>query len=305
MSMMSSRRSTVPDVTIIHDRDALYPERLRILGELAPPTLYCRGNLDLLNTNRSIAIIGARDSTEYGDSVAEVFASDLARRGIAIVSGLARGIDGIAHVSALAAGGNTVGVLGCGIDVYYPHRNARLQERIAQDGLLISEFEPGTPAFKNNFRERNRIIALLADAILVVEASLKSGTQITVGWGLKFNQTVFAIPGPIGRPESAGTNEIIRDGGHIAMSTRDVLELMKWTDAKLPDLSSDDVPPTIADPATRAVYATLDATGQHVDKIARRCRQSSSDVLLQLLQLELDGLVVQHPGKRFSRILNA
>lgn len=298
--MTSSRRNTALDVNLVYDCDANYPGRLKYLGEFAPPRLFCRGNLDLLNPNRSIAIIGARDSTEYGDSVAQLFATDLARRGITIVSGLARGIDGIAHESALEARGTTVAVLGCGIDVDYPPRNARLQARIAQEGLLISEFTPGTPAFPRNFPQRNRIIAMLPNAVLVVEAELKSGTQSTVRWALDHGQTVFAIPGPIGRRESAGTNELIRDGGHIALSPRDILEAMQWSDAQLPDC--DDASPAIADHSARAVYAALDLTGRHVDEIARRCRQSAAETLLRLLHLELDGQVRQHPGKRFSRI---
>src|SRR5688572_3997803 len=215
--MMSWRRSTDRDVTLITDRDSRYPERLRILGELAPPKLYCRGNLDLLTPKRSIAIIGARDSTEYGDSVAELFATDLARRGITIISGLARGIDGIAHRSALAVGGNTVAVLGCGIDVIYPHSNQRLQEQIAEEGLLISEFGPGGPAMKHHFPQRNRIIALLGHGLVVVEAGLKSGTRITVDWALDHQQDVFAVPGPIGRVESEGTNQAIQDGAHLTV----------------------------------------------------------------------------------------
>ena len=302
---MSSRRSTDRDVTLITDRDPRYPERLRILGELAPPKLYCRGNLDLLTSQRSIAIIGARDSTEYGDSVAEMFATDLARRGITIISGLARGIDGIAHQCALTVGGNTVAVLGCGIDVIYPHCNQRLQERIAEEGLLISEFEPGAPAMKHHFPQRNRIIAMLGNGVLVVEAAYKSGTRTTVAWALDHSQTVFAVPGPIGRIESQGTNETIQDGGHLVTSTRDILETLHWTDAALPDAAPEDdaAPITIADPTTRVVYAALDATARHVDEIARRSRMGAADALLHLLQLELDSLVIQHPGKRFARKL--
>lgn len=300
--MMSWRRSTDPDVTLITDRDPRYPERLRILGDLAPPKLYCRGNLELLTAKRILAIIGARDSTEYGDSVAEMFATDLARRGITIMSGLARGIDGIAHASALAVGGNTIAVLGCGIDVIYPHCNQRLQERIAEEGLLISEFEPGAPAHKHHFPQRNRIIAMMGQGVLVVEAAYRSGTRITVKWALDHQQDVFAVPGPIGRAESFGTNETIQDGGHLVMSTRDILEVLGWTDAVLPDTSTsgDDAHAHISDPAARAVFAALDATPKHVDEIGRRCGQSASDALQHLFQLELDGKVLQHPGKRFA-----
>jgi DNA processing protein len=300
--MTSSRRSIARDVTILNDRDADYPERLRRLGEYAPTTLYCRGNLELLNT-RSIAIIGARDSTEYGDSVAEMFASELARHGITIVSGLARGIDGIAHMSALAVRGNTIGVLGCGIDVYYPHSNMRLQERVAEEGLLISEFPPGAPAHRHHFPQRNRIIALLADAVLVVEAGPKSGTRITVNWALGYGQDVFAVPGPIGRYESQGTNEICQEGGHLVISVRDILETMHWTEPEACAAADSEMPVDVGDPLLNEVLSALDASARHIDEIGRRCRQSPADTLLHLLQLELDGLVVQHAGMRFARKL--
>ncbi|MGQ0813676.1 MAG: DNA-processing protein DprA [Gemmatimonadota bacterium] len=300
--MTNWRRSTDRDVIIVTDRDEHYPEQLRALGEYSPPQLYCRGNLELLKS-RSLAIIGARDSTEYGDSVAEMFATDLARCGITIISGLARGIDGIAHHSTLAAGGNTIAVLGCGIDVYYPHSNARLQDRIAEEGLLISEFVPGTPAHKRHFPQRNRIIALLGSAVIVVEAGPRSGTRITVNWALDHGQTVYAVPGPIGRYESQGTNEIIQDGGHLMLSVRDVLEPLGWMTMQKAQPAGDDVAVEISHPAAAAVLAILDATARHVDEIGRRCNQSASDTLLQLLELELDGLVVQHPGKRFARRL--
>jgi DNA processing protein len=299
--MTSSRRSTAHDVTVLTDRDTGYPKRLRMLGEYAPTTLYCRGNLDLLTT-RSIAIIGARDSTEYGDSVAEMFSSELARRGITIISGLARGIDGIAHASALAVRGNTIGVLGCGIDVYYPPSNLRLQDRIAEHGLLISEFPPGAPAHRHHFPMRNRIIALLGQAVLVVEAGPKSGTRITVNWALGYGQDVFAVPGPIGRYESQGTNEICQEGGSLVISVRDILETMHWTDAQLAP-ADDDAPAPVSDPAANAVLGALDASARHIDEIARRCRQSPGAAALHLLQLELDGLAVSHPGKRYARKL--
>lgn len=292
--MTSWRKSTDRDVTILNDRDARYPERLRTLGDLAPPTLYCRGNLELLDSKQSIAIIGARDSTEYGDSVAETFACDLARRGVTIISGLARGIDGIAHKSALDVGGGTVAVLGCGIDVYYPQCNARLQDQIAHEGLLISEFAPGTPAYKNNFRVRNRIIALLAHGLFVVEAKHKSGTHITVEWALRYSQTVFAVPGPIGRAESEGTNAILMDGGAMVVSPRDIMEVMGWRYEPIVSEVSEPVSET-------KVLSALGSIARHVDVIAQKCGLTSAATLMELLELELEGLVVQHPGKRFSK----
>jgi DNA processing protein len=291
------------NVSVISIREERYPDRLRALGQFAPPMLFCRGRAELFAT-RGIAVIGARDSTEYGDSVAELLSTELARRGVTVISGLARGIDGIAHESALRVGGATIGVLGCGIDVSYPPRNARLQHRIAEEGLLISEFAPGEPAYPKNFPQRNRLIALLGSGVLVVEAGVKSGTRKTVDWALNHNIEVFAVPGPIGRYESQGTNEIIQDGGHLVMSVRDVFEVLHWTCEHVPDMvPGDDMLFATADTALRSVYDRIPATAVHVDEVARRTGLSVPDTLTHLMQLELDGLVVQHPGKRFARVL--
>jgi DNA processing protein len=253
---------------------------------------------------RIIAIVGARDSTEYGDSAAEMFATELARRGIVLISGLARGIDSIAHRRALELGTGTIAVLGCGIDVYYPHQNAHLQDRIAEEGLLISEFEPGMPAMRHHFPQRNRLIALLSNGVLVVEAGPKSGTRITAGWALRYGMDVFAIPGPIGRHESQGTNETIQDGGHLVMSVRDILEILHWTDAKLREVPYQKATTEPSLPANK-LLSSIDVTSVHVDELARRCGLSIPETLGLLVQLELDGLVVQQPGKRFSRKLSA
>ena len=289
------------DVHVLTSRSPQYPGRLNFLNEERPPILFLKGRTELL-TAESIAIIGARNSTEYGDSVAEMFATDLARKGLTIISGLARGIDGIAHQCALEAGGTTIAVLGCGIDVFYPPTNKRLQQRIADEGLLISEFAPGAGAHKRHFPQRNRIIALLGHGVLVVEAAVKSGTRITVQCALDYQQTVWAVPGPIGRAESHGTNEIIRDGGQIATCPDDVIlglpSFVQLTPIAY-DISHQQ--PAEAHP----VLDVLTALPLHVDDVARRCRRSVPDTLSLLLELELEGTVVQHPGKRFARTLRS
>ena len=289
------------DVQTFTIADVDYPPALLRLGEFAPPVLFMRGRVELLRT-RTIAVIGARHSTEYGDQVAELLATELARRDITIASGLALGIDSIAHRSALAVGANTIAVLGCGIDVSYPPRHAALQERIAEEGLLISEFAPGDPAYARNFPQRNRIIALISNAVLVIEAGPRSGTLKTVDWALGHNVDVYAVPGPIGRIESQGTNEMIRDGAHIVTDVRDILEPLGWSTKEItPETSSDDVAAEITDPNERAVFAMLETVARHVDQIARRCGRSTMETLALLTELELSGYVLQHPGKRFSR----
>lgn len=298
MAMMERRR-----IELITMRDPRYPASFRRLNEFAPPMLFCRGRTDLLAA-RNLAIVGARDSTEYGDSVAAMFATELARRGVVITSGLARGIDSIAHNSALDAGAPTIAFLGCGIDVHYPPCNARLQERIAEEGLLVTEFAPGDSAFPFHFPQRNRLIALLGSGVLVIEAGPKSGTRRTVEWALDYQIEVLAVPGPIGRYESQGTNEIIRDGGHIVMSVRDILELLHWSDPVPEEVVSDDAAPaTVTTPAARSVFEALDATAVHIDEIARRAGLPVHETLGLLVELEIDGIAVAHPGKRFARNL--
>lgn len=300
LAMRMMERNDVSAITIA---DEEYPESLRKLDDDAPPILFCRGRIELL-TARSIAIVGARNSTEYGDSVAEMFATDIAQRGIAVVSGLARGIDRVAHMAALNVNGPTIAILGCGIDVSYPQSNAQLQERIAEAGLLVSEFAPGETAYPYNFPKRNRIIALLPEALLVIEAGPKSGTRKTVDWSLAYNGTVFAVPGPIGRLESQGTNEIIQEGGNLVTSVRDILETMHWV-APEPDATDaeDSTANTIHSPDARLVFSKLEPVALHIDEIARRAGRKTTETLVLLTQLELDGYVVQHPGKRFSRLM--
>ena len=290
------------DVDVLTSASPNYPQRLTDhLQELRPPILFLRGRSELLHT-RGIGIVGARNSTEYGDSVAEMFATDLARHGFTIISGLARGIDSIAHRAALSVGGNTIAIMGCGVDVYYPPGNAALQDRIAEEGLLVSEFPPGATGHAHHFPYRNRIIALLGEGLVVVEASHKSGTRHTINWAVEHNGEVFAVPGPIGRRESEGTNEAIRDGATMITSVDDIfLKLTPVT--PLQPLPDDVVQPLPSSSLQSEVYSTLDGLPTHIDDIARRCNQTAAQTLTVLMQLELEGYAVQHSGKRFSRTL--
>jgi DNA processing protein len=245
--------------------------------------------------------VGTRRSTEYGNDVAEMLARDLTRYGITIISGLALGIDAHAHAGALEAGGKTVAVLGCGIDVLYPQRNARLQERLAGEGLLISEFAPGEPAMKHHFLQRNRLIAKLAGGVVVVEAGIRSGSHNTAGWAGNYGVQVFAVPGPIGRTASMGTNALIQDGARLVTSVRDILEELPWPVA--PSTTSPEnapLQPTVTGAAAR-VFAVLGPVEMQIDQIARAAKCETAAVLALLAEPELDGLVRQLPGKRFLR----
>ncbi len=295
------RELTQLDVGIVTVADDDYPDKLHKLEQYKPPMLFYRGNYNIVH-DRLIAIVGMRRSTEYGNSVAEMLAGDFVRYGVGVISGLALGIDAQAHLGALDMEGRTIAVLGCGIDVSYPPRNARLQERIAEHGLLISEFAPGLPAMKHHFLQRNRLIALLADAVVVVEANYKSGTSKTVEWAVNYGVTVFAVPGPIGRDQSNGTNALIQDGAHMLTSVRDALELLRWPTEPVvvaPPEKSDRAPDT---GMAAAVYGVLSAVGMQIDAIARAAHCETGAVLAVLAELELDGLVRQLPGKRFARV---
>ena len=307
---MSSRRNTTPDLNgqelrsfthIIKVGDVAYPPSLAKLEELRPPVLFCRGNLDLLDSP-TVAIVGTRRSTEYGNETAEMIAYDLAARGITIISGLALGIDTHAHTGALDAEGNTIAVLGCGIDVYYPQRNARLQDRISEEGLLISEFTPGDPAMQYHFLQRNRLIAALASAVVVVEAGSRSGTRNTVGWALQYGIDVYAVPGPIGSEASVGTNELIQDGATMITSSKDLLSRLPWKFNDEP-VGDDGAPvPSQLSREEARIYKALGRMPLHIDKIARAATIDSRSALVLLAQMEIGGVVRQLPGKRFARV---
>ncbi|MBX6365460.1 MAG: DNA-protecting protein DprA, partial [Gemmatimonadetes bacterium] len=232
-----------------------YPKALLDLYD--PPALvFARGRLELLD-RPGVAMVGSRRHTAYGASAAATLARGLGAAGVVVISGLARGIDTAAHEAALASG--TIAVLGCGIDVVYPRQNAWLQERIGVEGLLLSEFPLGAPALPYHFPQRNRIIAALAKAVVVVEASDRSGSLITVEHALDLNRDVFAVPGPIGRETSAGTNRLLEDGAAWATSAEAILRALGLAGAPpaVSAAASGAPPPAPPDPLDPAAAAIL------------------------------------------------
>ena len=211
------------NIRIITILDKEYPSYLMNIYD-KPIVLFAKGNIKLLN-KKSIAIVGARKCSVYGRETAKKIAYDLAKNDICIISGLARGIDKYAHIGALEAGGNTVAVIGNGLDNIYPYENQDLSERIVKNnGLIVTEYIIGTKPNKVNFPARNRIISGLSDGIVVVEASKKSGALITANIGLEQGKEIYAVPGNIDSPMSVGTNELIRDGANVVLNYNDVLE---------------------------------------------------------------------------------
>ena len=203
-----------------------YPQILKNI-DYPPKELYCWGNLDLLNHNKTIAIIGSRICSDYGKKVAIDFSSNLAKEGFCIVSGLAKGIDSYAHLGALSVSGKTIAIIGSGIDNIYPKENIKLAENIVKNnGLIISEYPLGTLALKQNFPARNRIISGISNSILVVEAREKSGTNITVEFALEQGKDIYVIPGNIYSKTSNGTNFLIQEGAIPVVNYKDIKKKM-------------------------------------------------------------------------------
>ena len=207
---------------IVHLNDKEYPEKLKRIYN-PPEYLYWIGYISLLS-NTSIAIIGCRNASEYGIKIASIFSNNISKAGVTIISGLARGIDSIAHKSSVKEIGKTIAVMGCGVDIIYPLSNKNIYEDIINNGgLIISEFPLGTNPSRESFPKRNRIISALSDGVLVIEAKKRSGTMITVDYSLEQGKNVYAIPGNIDSPNSVGTNELIKQGAIMVTNYKEIL----------------------------------------------------------------------------------
>ncbi|HSJ31185.1 MAG TPA: DNA-processing protein DprA [Longimicrobiales bacterium] len=288
-------------IHVIAHGDALYPELVRLrLGAHAPPVLFARGALELLAAP-GIAIVGCRKASEYGLDLADQIGGGVARAGGCVVSGLALGIDAAAHAAALEAGGTTIAVLGCGIDIHYPRQNTGLQDRIAREGLLLSELLPGQTPRQHTFPHRNRIIAALSVAVVVVEAGEKSGAVATGNHAANQGVPVYCVPNAIHLPNAQGIFSLIRDGAHTYTGLRDLLEvngLIRLGDSVPMDLF-DESPP--ANAVHARLWRALEAGPVHADALARAAGVTPTAALVALLELELDGRVRQLAGHRFER----
>lgn len=266
-----------------------YPERLNKLHD-PPKRLFIAGVMPDFS-RPVITVIGSRKATAYGSAVAQMLSSELARAGVHIVSGLALGIDGLAHQSALKSGGLTSAVLPSGLDEIYPASHRSLAKHIVeQGGALISEYSPGTRPAAYHFPARNRIEAALADALLVIEAGAKSGTLITVEHALDIGVPVLAVPGPITSTLSIGTNRLIKNGAALVSSAADVLaELGLETAPTTERLGTDATEQLILNHLSRAFQATT-------DELARACRLDHNEINRRLTHLELAGSVKAQSG---------
>lgn len=259
-----------------------YPPTLLELHD-PPRALFCVGDQTLLSAP-SAAIVGTRRATPYGERVTRELAGSLARSGVVIVSGLARGVDVTAHRATLDAGGRTVAVLGTGVDIAYPRAHRAIQTTIAEHGLVLSEEPPGSRAKTSSFPKRNRIIAAITQATIVVEAPLRSGALITAEHATDLHRTVAAVPGPIDSPQSAGANLLLRDGAHVIASVDDALALLGVSAPRAPALQ----PRT---PAERSILDALSSGPTDLDSLAALSGLPARDCMAAVTTLELRGAV--------------
>ncbi|MFQ5841547.1 MAG: DNA-processing protein DprA [Thermodesulfobacteriota bacterium] len=285
------------NVSIVTIRDQSYPNNLRQIYD-SPPLLYVRGDLQPRD-DLAISMVGSRLASNYGRMVTERVAGDLARHGVTMVSGMARGIDSAAHRGALSVGGRTIAVLGCGVDIVYPRENRYLFEEIVAHGAVISEFPMSTPPEGVNFPRRNRIISGLSLGVVIVQASARSGSLITARLALEQNRDVFAVPGNIGMAGSQGSNRLIKQGAKLVEFAEDILEevLPRF---RHQGATSEDRNLSLDEEEER-VFCLLEDEPIHIDAIIVLTRMSASRVSTILLQLELKGLVEQLSGKRFVK----
>jgi DNA processing protein len=281
-------------------KDEVYPPRLRDIYD-PPALLYLKGELKK-EDELAVSIVGSRKTTPYGRWITEKISQTLVRYGVTIVSGMARGVDSVAHWGAISGGGRTLAVLGCGVDVVYPPENRNLFSKIIEQGAVLSEFPMGSPPEGGHFPKRNRIISGLSMGVVVVEAGPDSGSLITANFALEQGREVFAIPGNVGAGGSRGTNRLIKDGAKLVESSEDILEeiLPQWKREKErieevkprgPELSEEE----------KILYEMLGETPLHIDAMIRESKFEPGKVSSLLLNLELKGLISQWPGKCFSK----
>jgi len=275
--------------------DEEYPQLLKRIPD-PPIVLFYKGKLDF-SSKIALAIVGTRTPSNYGKIVTREIVNHLVKKGIVIVSGMARGIDTIAHQSALQSGGETVAVLGCGLDYCYPPENRRLYDSIPQQGALVSEYFCGIKPDAVNFPRRNRIISGLSKGTLVIEAGGRSGALITAFYALNHNREVFAIPGNITNPKSTGTNRLIKQGAKLVQNVDDILE-------ELGGFSAEQIPQEKPIPKNlseweRKLLSCLSHEPKHIDQLVKELKEPPGT---SLLTLELMGLVQQLVGKMFIRV---
>ena len=306
------------EIEIVSYQDGRYPRCLKEIFD-PPILLYARGRVELLS-GHNLAVVGSRRPSPYGMSVAQKLGRELVQTGLVVVSGMARGVDSLAHRGALDAGGSTIAVLGCGVDVVYPRENEKLAQRIVERGVIVSEFRLGSTAFPQNFPIRNRIISGVSLGVIVVEGAQYSGSLITARLALDQGHEVFAVPGNIVSKQSWGPNLLIKQGAKLVQEPTDVLEDLplevrrELAQAAKPDAA--EAGDETSSPAQASIWQDslsrlakqlfsllrVDSS-MHIDEVIRHYEDhSASEILSALSELELFGLARQLPGKHFVRV---
>jgi DNA processing protein len=288
---------------LITFNDPCYPELLKQISD-PPPLLFAQGDVDLLS-EWQLAIVGSRSASKSGSDLAYEFGRYLAKGGMAVTSGLASGIDTAAHQGALSVSGPTIAVVGTGLDRVYPAQNRDLAHRIAETGLIISEFALGTPPKAENFPRRNRIISGLSLGTLVVEAALKSGSLITARMALEQGREVFAIPGSIHNPLAKGCHQLIREGAKLVETAKDILEEL----GAIAAFESSEQPTLLQQQKTanndsdyQALFKCMGYDPIEIDRLVACSGLTAESVSSMLLLLELQGEVESLPGGRYVRV---
>ena len=275
--------------------DDIYPECLKEISD-PPEKLYYKGNLELLKSERMIAVVGTRNPSSYGKLCCEYMIKKMSKANITIVSGFAKGIDSIAHKTSLLTGTKTIAVIASGLDIIYPASNLSLYKEIEEKGLILTEYEAGTKPFKGNFPQRNRIIAALSKGVIVVESKDRGGSLITADLALEYNRDVYAIPGDIFSEYSKGCNNLIRDAKAKSLSNiKELLEDYNWE-------SKEEVNHLNLSKNQKLILDSL-SSEKNFDRILEETKIEETEILSELITLEIMGLIKSIAGGRYKKIL--
>lgn len=283
--------------------DQRYPHRLKQISD-APLVLYIKGRLSAQHLKHAVAVVGTRRPTSYGQKMTKEIAGGLAANGVTIVSGMAIGVDSFAHRAAIESGAQTIAVLGCGADVCYPSSNRPLYEMLAtgEHGAVVSEYFPGMKPETWHFPARNRIIAGLSEAVVVTEAGESSGSLITAKLAFEYSREVFAVPGRVDSPLSAGTNSLIANNqAQLVTGYQDVMHSMNWACSQASAGRGQSTGVVELFGKEKQLYDLLSVEPMHFDVLCERTGMAAGELSATLTMLELAGVVVRHPGDYYSR----
>ena len=274
--------------SIIAVSDENYPTLLKEI-QYPPPVLFCKGDINRYKKQK-VCVVGSRSCSRRGMLTAKRMGRELSERGVVVVSGMARGIDTAAHLGALEYDGGTIAVLGCGIDIVYPPENSSLAVDISKNGCIITEFPVGTPPLKYNFPRRNRILSGISLGVVVIEADVKSGAMLTVGWAVEQGREVFAVPGPVENRGSSGPHKLIKDGAALVESAEDILCVLRPLSLfQEKEIKAEKRKLSLSKIESR-VLEVLELEPKHVDELALSSKLQTVSLLTVLLKLEIKGL---------------